>query len=84
MKLTQEQIDQATKQIESHLNDIGILNNFSLIAIEENENIRIFIYEIANPTFNTTIRVEYDFEKIQNQNETSVSFSWMDYKKITE
>ncbi len=87
MKLTQEQIDQATIKIEAHLKDIGIINAYTLITIDElkqNENARVFIYQIANPSFKTNILIEYDFGKDQIQAETSPSFSWMDYKKITE
>lgn len=87
MTLTQEQLDQATTKIESHLKDIGILNQFTLKNIlesEENEAIRIFIYEIANPTFSTSVSIVYDFNKEINQQDSSPSFSWMDYKKITE
>ena len=87
MTLTQGQLDQATTKIESHLKDIGILNQFTLKNIlesEENEAIRIFIYEIANPTFSTSVSIVYDFNKEINKQESSPSFSWMDYKKITE
>ena len=87
MTLTQEQLDQATTKIESHLKDIGILNQFTLkniIESDENEAVRIFIYEIANPSFSTSISVVYDFNKEINQQDSSPSFSWMDYKKITE
>ncbi|RLZ08726.1 hypothetical protein [Faecalibacter macacae] len=87
MTLTQEQLDQATTKIESHLKDIGILNQFSLkniVESQENELIRIFVYEIANPTFSTLIHIQYDFSREDNQQNSSPSFSWMDYKKITE
>ena len=85
MKLTQEQIDQATIKIEAHLKDIGILNNYTLLSIDElNENVRLFIYQISTPLFKTIIQVEYDFEKENSQSDTAPSFSWMDYKKITE
>lgn len=87
MTLTQEQLDQAITKIESHLKDIGILNQFTLkniIESEENDAVRVFIYEIANPTFTTSISVVYDFNEEINQQDTSPSFSWMDYKKITE
>ncbi|MBS7334024.1 hypothetical protein [Faecalibacter bovis] len=87
MTLTQEQLDLATTKIESHLKDIGILNQFTLKQIvesDENKAIRIFIYEIANPTFSTSVSIVYDFNKELNQQDSSPSFSWMDYKKITE
>ena len=87
MILTQEQLDQATIKIESHLADIGIQNQFSLNTIlekEENDQIRVFIYEISNPSFSTFIHIEFDFSKDSNQSESNPSFSWMDYKKITE
>ena len=87
MKLTQEQINQATIKIEAHLKDIGIINNYSLLNIEElleDENSRLFIYQISNPSFKTNISIEYDFGKDALQSDDSTSFSWMDYKKITE
>lgn len=87
MRLTQEQLDQATVQIESHVKDIGILNHFELRNIEESENdkmIRIFIYEVSTPTFKTLLHIYYDFAKNALLDSSSPTFSWMDYKKITE
>ena len=87
MILTQEQLDQATVKIESHIKDIGIQNHFTLKNIQELEtdaNIRVFIYEIATPTFSTFLHIYYDFAKENLIDSSSPSFSWMDYKKITE
>ncbi len=87
MTLTQEQLDQATALIETHLNDIGIKNQYRLLNVSEKENeeaVRIFSYEIANPSFKTIIQIEFDFHKNQKEINSSPSFSWMDYKKITE
>lgn len=87
MKLTQEQLNQATTSIETHLLDIGLKNQFTLLSVTEKNDdlaIRIFTYEIANPTFRTIIQVEYDFSKDKDTTNSSASFSWMDYKKITE
>lgn len=87
MTLTQEQLNQATVLIEEHLNDIGIKNQFTFLGVSEKENeenVRVFSYEIANPSFKTMIQIEFDFLKNQQQINSSSSFSWMDYKKITE
>ena len=87
MILTQEQLNQATSRIEEHLKDIGILNQVTLLSVnesEESEEIRVFIYQVANPTFKTTIQINYDFSIEQNVSNDKPSFSWMDYKKITE
>ncbi|MDM1071837.1 hypothetical protein HX001_04925 [Empedobacter brevis] len=86
MEITQEKIDFATIKVENHLIDLGIKNNFSLLRIEESEekNIRIFYYEIASPTFKTIIQIQYDFLKEEQKDSSQTSFSWMDYKKITE
>ena len=60
MEITQEKIDIATSKIENHLRDLGIKNNFSLLKIEQNEdeNSRVFYFEVANPTFKTIIQCE--------------------------
>lgn len=87
MILTQEQLNQATTKIEEHLKDIGIQNQFTLLSVnksDESESIRVFIYEVANPTLKTTIYIVYDFSVEKNANKEKPSFSWMDYKKITE
>lgn len=87
MILTQEQLNQATTKIEEHLKDIGIQNQITLLSVnesEEAESIRVFVYEVANPTFKTTIKINYDFSTEQNDSTDKPSFSWMDYKKITE
>ncbi|HEY4539113.1 MAG TPA: hypothetical protein VIG94_03760 [Faecalibacter sp.] len=87
MILSQEQLDQATVKIESHIKDIGIQNQFTLKNIEELENestVRVFIYQIANPTFTTLLQIYYDFAKESLVDTSSPTFSWMDYKKITE
>jgi hypothetical protein len=86
MEITQEKIAFATNRIENHLRDLGIKNNFSLIKIEpnESENVRIFYFEIANPTFKTIIQIPYDFIREEQKDSSQTSFSWMDYKKITE
>lgn len=87
MELTQEQISQALIKIESHLKDIGIINNYSLVNItdvNDNNCIKAFNFQIANPNFQTIISIEYDFSKEENQLKDVPSFSWMDYKKITE
>ena len=86
MEITQEKIDIATSKIENHLRDLGIKNNFSLLKIEQNEdeNSRVFYFEVANPTFKTIIQIPYDFLKEEQKDSSQASFSWMDYKKITE
>ena len=86
MEITQEKIDIATSKIENHLRDLGIKNNFSLLKIEQNEdeNSRVFYFEVANPTFKTIIQIPYDFIKEKKKDSSQASFSWMDYKKITE
>lgn len=86
MEIIQEKIDFAIIKVENHLNDLGIKNNFSLLRIEqgEEENVRTFYYEIANPTFKTIIQIQYDFLKEEQKDSSQTSFSWMDYKKITE
>ncbi|MEG0188659.1 hypothetical protein [Algoriella sp.] len=86
MEITQEKIDVATNRIENHLRDLGIKNNFNLLKIELNDdaNVRIFYFEIANPTFKTIIQIPYDFLKEEQKDSSQASFSWMDYKKITE
>jgi len=87
MKLTQEQINQAINLIEVHLKDIGLVNQPTLLNVvvhSDNEAIRIFTYEIANPTFKTIIQIEFDFSLGKYTTNSSPSFSWMDYKKITE
>lgn len=86
MEITQEKIDVAIIKIENHLRDLGIKNNFSLLKIDQNEdeNVRIFYFEIANPTFKSIIQIYYDFIKEEQKDSSQVSFSWMDYKKITE
>lgn len=87
MKLTQEQLNKATTLIELHLNDIGIQNQYTLLSVQhqpEHELIYVFSYEIANPTFKTIVQIEYNLAKENLQSESSPSFSWMDYKKITE
>lgn len=86
MDITQEKIDLAQKKIESHLKDLGIKNNFSLLEILKNEkdNNWTFCYEIANPSFKSVIQITYDFVKEEQKDSSQTSFSWMDYKKITE
>ena len=87
MILTQEQLNQATTKIEEHLKDIGVQNQVTLLSVnesDESESIRVFIYEVANPTFKTTIQIVYDFLVEDNTDTDKPSFSWMDYKKITE
>ncbi|WP_313387012.1 hypothetical protein [Chishuiella sp.] len=86
MNIAQEKIDFALSQIENHLKDLGIKNNFSFLRLEEsdNENEKIFFYEVSTPNFKTIIQISYDFLKEEQNNSTEKSFSWMDYKKITE
>jgi len=86
MDITKEKIDLAQKKIENHLKDLGIKNNFSLLEILKNEkdNNWTFCYEIANPSFKTIIQIAYDFVKEEQKDSSKTSFSWMDYKKITE
>ena len=86
MEITQEKIDFAIIKVENHLKDLGIKNNFALLKIEPNDepNVRIFYFEIANPTFKTIIQIPYDFLKEEQKDSSQASFSWMDYKKITE
>lgn len=86
MDITQEKIDLAQKKIENHLKDLGIKNNFSLLEILKNEkdNNWTFCYEIANPSFKSVIQITYDFLKEEQKDSSQTSFSWMDYKKITE
>ena len=45
---------------------------------------RVFYFEVANPTFKTIIQIPYDFIKEEQKDSSQASFSWMDYKKITE
>ncbi|WP_313581809.1 hypothetical protein [Chishuiella sp.] len=86
MNIAQEKIDFALSQIENHLKDLGIKNNFSFLRLEEsdNENEKIFFYEVSTPNFKTIIQISYDFLKEEQNSSTEKSFSWMDYKKITE
>ena len=86
MEITQEKIDFAIIKVENHLRDLGIKNNFALLKIEPNDdaNVRIFYFEIANPTFKTIVQIPYDFLKEEQKDSSQASFSWMDYKKITE
>jgi len=76
MEITQEKIDFAIIKVENHLNDLGIKNNFSLLRIEqgEEENVRTFYYEIANPTFKTIIQIQYDFLKEEQKDSSQTSF----------
>ena len=87
MILTQEQLNKATTEVEEHLKDIGIQNQLSLLGINpsiDNEFVYNFEYEISNPTFKTIIFISYDFSNDNNKDLNKSSFSWMDYKKITE
>lgn len=86
MNIAQEKIDFALSQIENHLKDLGIKNNFSFLRIEEsdNENEKIFFYEVSTSNFKTIIQISYNFMKEEENNSSDPSFSWMDYKKITE
>ncbi|WP_313373860.1 hypothetical protein [Chishuiella sp.] len=86
MNIAQEKIDFALSQIENHLKDLGIKNNFSFLRIEESddENEKIFFYEVSTPNFKTIIQISYNFMKEEQNHSSDPSFSWMDYKKITE
>ena len=86
MNIAQEKIDFALSQIENHLRDLGIKNNFSFLRLEEsdNEKEKIFFYEVSTPNFKTIIQISYDFLKEEQNSSPEKSFSWMDYKKITE
>lgn len=86
MEITQEKINFAQEKIENHLRDLGIKNNFSLLEIQQNatDNVWVFNYEVATPSYKTIIQIAYDFIKEEQKDSSQVSFSWMDYKKITE
>lgn len=84
IEITQEKIDLAKEKIENHLRDLGIKNNFSFLEVLQKEDNWIFCYEIANPSFQSIIQVSYDFIKEEQKDSSQASFSWMDYKKITE